>query len=84
MLEHRIDGIGGDFNQAADDTVDAALQDAANEITTPTGSLQSVRWEKFKSCGDCKVYFQISYNDVSPLRLAQSKLVLVTFRPTVY
>ena len=65
MLSHRIDGIGVDCNRAADGTVDAALRDAVNEITDSKGSLQSVHWEKFQSCGDCMVYFQISYNNVS-------------------
>ena len=73
MLSHRIDGIGVDCNRAADGTVDAALRDAVNEITDSKGSLQSVHWEKFQSCGDCTVYFQISYKNVSPLRFAQSK-----------
>ena len=77
MLSHRIDGIGVDCNKAADGTVDAALRDAVNEITDSKGSLQSVHWEKFQSCGDCTVYFQISYNNVPPCdsRKANARIV---------
>ena len=78
MLEHKIDGIGVDYIAAGDSTVDAALQDAVNEMTEPDGSLENVHWEKFQSRGDSIVYFQISYNNVPPLRFP----VVVTFRPT--
>ena len=83
MLSHRIDGIGVDCNRAADGTVDAALRDAVNEITDSKGSLQSVHWEKFQSCGDCTVYFQISYNNVSPCGLRTANVRIVPHWPLV-
>ena len=73
MISRRIDGIGGDFNMAADHTVDAALRVASNEVTQTGGSLQTVNWKKFKTCDDSAVYYQMSYNSVPTLRFWQSR-----------
>ena len=73
MLQHRIDGIGGDFNRAANTIVDAALQEASDELREPGESLQQVNWNKFKTRHDSMVYYQVTYNNTAPLHFSQSK-----------
>ena len=58
---------------AANDTVDAALREASNELIQPGGSLQTVDWEKFQTSDDSMVYYQVSYNNMSSLRFRHSK-----------
>ena len=73
MLQYRIDGIGGDFNMAADNIADAALQEASDEFRQSGKSLQKVNWTKFKTSHDSMVYYQVTYNNTASLHFSQSK-----------
>ena len=73
VLEERVDGIGGDFNMAANVTAEAALLEASNELRQRGGSLPTVQWRKFKTSHDSMVYYQVSYNNMTSLSFRKSK-----------